>query len=110
MIEAGTVTYLQPGITALGGIGKVREVAELGSANGVATHPWQPHFGPALLAYLHMNATLEKPVPVEFQYFDSIAARFYGDAFWPDGGYLSLPQSPGLGFDPDMEVLRAFAV
>lgn len=110
MIDAGTVTYLQPGITKMGGIEKVQEVIDLGRANATAVHPWQPHFGPALLAYLHMDATLEVPVPVEFQYFESMAAKLYGDAVWPDRGFLSLSQEPGLGCDPDPEVLRAFAV
>ncbi len=108
--DAGAVTYLQPGITRMGGIEKVREIIALGRASGVTVHPWQPHFGPALLAYLHVNATRERPLPVEFQYFESMAARLYGEAVWPEGGFLSLPRSGGLGCDPNPGVLSEFAV
>jgi len=110
MIASGAVDYLQPAITKMGGIDKVREVIDLGNSAGVQVYPWQAHFGPALLAYLHMNSVRSSPVPVEFQYFESMAARLYGEHVWPSNGFLSVPSGPGLGFDPDPAVLAEFSI
>lgn len=110
IIDSGAVTYLQPGITKMGGLEQVLRVLELGREKGVTTIPWQPHHGPALLAYLHLIATLEELIPVEFLYYESIAGPLYGDTLRPQGGFLHLPHTPGLGCDPDPEVLSAFAV
>ncbi len=38
-----------------------------------------------------------------------LEAQIYGDTFVPREGYLDLPQSPGLGLDPDPNVLRDYA-
>jgi len=34
----------------------------------------------------------------------------YGDALTPKDGYLPVPQTPGLGYEPNPEVLNRFAV
>ncbi len=57
-----------------------------------------------------MMATLPGPLPVEFFYYTSMEGLLYGDALTPKDGYLSVPQTPGLGYEPDPEVLSRFAV
>lgn len=110
IIDAGTVDIIQPGITKLGGISEVKKVLKLAAAKGVTAIPWNPHHGPGMLAYLHLVATLPEPIPVEFFYYKSIDGLLYGDALIPKDGYLSVPQPPGLGYEPDLEVLNRFAV
>jgi D-galactarolactone cycloisomerase len=110
IIDAGTVDIIQPGITKMGGINEVQKVLKLAAANGVTAIPWNPHHGPGMLAYLHLLATLPEPIPVEFFYYKSIEGLLYGDALIPKDGYLSVPQTPGLGYEPDPEVLSRFAV
>jgi L-alanine-DL-glutamate epimerase-like enolase superfamily enzyme len=44
---------------------------------------------------------------VEWRYFD-LEARLYGNEAIPRNGTIDVPQSPGLGFDPDPEVIRRY--
>jgi L-alanine-DL-glutamate epimerase-like enolase superfamily enzyme len=46
---------------------------------------------------------------VEWRYFD-LEAQLYGDAMVPKNGIISVPRGPGLGFDPDADVIRSFQV
>lgn len=110
IIDVGTVDIVQPGITKMGAINEVQEVLKLAAARGVTAIPWNPHHGPGMLAYLHLVATLPLPIPVEFFYYKSIEGLLYGDALLPTDGYLSVPQTTGLGHEPDPEVLSRFAV
>jgi L-alanine-DL-glutamate epimerase-like enolase superfamily enzyme len=110
IIDAGTVDILQPGILKMGSINEVQRVLSLAAEKGAIAIPYTPFHGPALLASLHLFATLPEMTPVEFFYYTSIDGLIYGDALTPKDGYLSVPQTPGLGYDPDPEVLRRFAV
>ena len=110
IIEAGTVDYLQPSILKMGGINEVQKALKLAAANGVAAIPYTPNLGPGLLASLHLMATFPEPTPVEFFYYTSIEGLLYGDALTPKDGYLTVPQTPGLGYEPDPEVLSRFAI
>jgi L-alanine-DL-glutamate epimerase-like enolase superfamily enzyme len=44
---------------------------------------------------------------VEWRFFD-LESRLYGDAAIPQHGSIAVPQDPGLGFDPDPEVIRRY--
>ena len=94
----------------MGGINEVQKVLTLAAASSVAAIPYTPYHGPGLLASLHLMATLSEPIPVEFFYYRSIEGLLCGDALTPKNSYLSVPQTPGLGYDPDPEVLSRFAV
>jgi len=37
-----------------------------------------------------------------------LEATIYGDALRPERGRISVPRGPGLGVDPDPDVIRAF--
>ena len=45
---------------------------------------------------------------VEFQQMLALEAQLYGDAVLPKNGMMTVPQGPGLGFDPDADVVRTF--
>ncbi len=110
IIDVGTVDILQPSIMKLGSINEVQRVMSLAAEKGVRAIPYTPVHGPALLANLHLMSTLPEPIPVEFFYYTSIDGLIYGDALTPKDGYLSVPQTPGLGCEPDRDVLSRFAV
>jgi len=110
IIDVGTVDILQPGILKMGSIAEVQKVLALASANGVRAIPHTPIHGPGFLASLHLMATLPDPTPVEFFYYTKMEGLLYGDVLTPKDGYLSVPQTPGLGYDPDPEVLNCFAI
>ena len=69
--------------------------------------------GPAFLAGVHVNAALGHASNggigsmVEWRYFD-LEARLYGNEAIPRDGSIAVPQSPGLGFDPDPEIVRRY--
>jgi L-alanine-DL-glutamate epimerase-like enolase superfamily enzyme len=44
---------------------------------------------------------------IEWRYFD-LEAHIYGGAFSPHHGRLPVPQGPGLGIEPDPNVIRDY--
>lgn len=109
IVDADVVDFLQPGITKMGGINEVRKVLDLAATRGVDVIPYTPHHGPALLANLHLMATLPRAIPVEFFYYTDMDGLLYGDVLTPKNGCLPVPQGPGLGYDPDPEVISEFS-
>jgi L-alanine-DL-glutamate epimerase-like enolase superfamily enzyme len=64
--------------------------------------------GPGLLAAIQVMAALGAvDAMIEWRYFD-LEARVYGQALDPERGRVKVPQGPGLGIDPDPEVIRAY--
>ncbi len=101
--ESRAAAYAQPSVTKIGGISEFRKVMALG---GMTLAPHSPYFGPGALATLHLLAALPD-ARFEFYYGECEAALF-GDALRPRRGTLPVPQAPGLGADPDPEVLRRY--
>jgi L-alanine-DL-glutamate epimerase-like enolase superfamily enzyme len=107
MFEAGAVDFAQPSPTKMGGVSELRKVFILASAHNVTVMPHSFYDGPGLLAAVHVNAALGSGSLVEWRFFD-LEARLYGDAAVPRNGALAVPQGPGLGFDPDADVIRRY--
>jgi L-alanine-DL-glutamate epimerase-like enolase superfamily enzyme len=110
MIEAGAVTYLQPSVTKVGGISEMRRVLDLAELGGATVMPHSPYFGPGLLATLHLLATLPDECLAEFFYYRRLEASLYGDAVLASDGNMTVPDGPGLGLDPDPDVIREYRV
>ncbi|MGQ0652932.1 MAG: mandelate racemase/muconate lactonizing enzyme family protein [Betaproteobacteria bacterium] len=101
------IQYAQPSVTKVGGITEFLKVAALVRERGVKLAPHSPYFGPGALATLHLLASM--PDAARFEYFYLRAdASLYGALLQPRRGQLPLPQAPGLGADPDPEVLRRY--
>ncbi|MDH3716084.1 MAG: mandelate racemase/muconate lactonizing enzyme family protein, partial [Gammaproteobacteria bacterium] len=109
MIAADAVTYLQPSVTKAGGITEFRKVLALAQAHGRAVAPHTPYYGPGLLASLHLLATMGDDSLVEILCVDGLEATPYGEATAARDGVLQVPQGPGLGLDPDPDVLKDYA-
>jgi L-alanine-DL-glutamate epimerase-like enolase superfamily enzyme len=101
------VQYAQPSVTKVGGITEFLKVAELARGRGVALAPHSPYFGPGALATLHLLAALTDSARFEYFYLQA-EAGLYGPALQPSGGELGVPRAPGLGADPDPEVVRRY--
>ena len=82
-------------------------MAAAAAARGVQLAPHSPYFGPGALATLHLLAALTDKARFECFYLQA-DAWLYGDLLAPQRGELGVPQGPGLGADPDTEVLRRF--
>lgn len=71
--------------------------------------PHSPYFGPGALATLHLIATLAPDARFEYFYLQA-EAGLYSDLLTPERGELKLPRGPGLGADPDQDLLRRYRV
>jgi L-alanine-DL-glutamate epimerase-like enolase superfamily enzyme len=107
MLDASAVQYAQPSVTKVGGVTEFRKVAALVADHGVKLAPHSPYFGPGALATLHLIAALAPDSRFEYFYLQA-DAELYRDLLTPERGEIKLPQGPGLGADPDPEVMRRY--
>ncbi len=109
MFAAGAVTYGQPSVTKVGGVTEFRKIAALAETNNVALMPHSPYFGPGFLATLQSMAGDPNAGLVEWLYVQR-EAGLYGDLIAPVEGKFRVPDGPGLGAEPDPEVIKDYAV
>ncbi len=109
LCEAGSITYAQPSVTKIGGIGEMRKVMALAESFGIEVVPHSAYFGPGLLASIHLVATMARETPVERFYCDFDVTPYH-DAIHPRDGRLAIPQGPGLGVDPDPRVIEKLRI
>ena len=107
LFEAGAVQYAQPSVTKVGGITEFRKIAALAAERGVKLAPHSPYFGPGALATLHLIAALAPEARFEYFYLQA-DAWLYGELLVPQRGELAAPQGPGLGADPDTDVISRY--
>jgi D-galactarolactone cycloisomerase len=109
MFEVGAITYAQPSITKVGGVTEMRKVMALAQAFGVSVVPHSAYFGPGLLASIHCIAAMPRESLVE-RYDCDFAVNPLHDAIHPCDGRIAVPQGPGLGVEPDANVLEQLRV
>ncbi|HZD25166.1 MAG TPA: mandelate racemase/muconate lactonizing enzyme family protein [Alphaproteobacteria bacterium] len=109
MVEADAVSFLQPSVTKVGGVSEFLKIIALAEAQGATVMPHCPYFGPGLLASLHLLSLLPDEALAEFFYYQTLEASLYGDAIRPVNGVMRVPTGPGLGLDPDPDVIRDYA-
>jgi L-alanine-DL-glutamate epimerase-like enolase superfamily enzyme len=107
LFDARAVQVAQPSVTKVGGITEFRRVAALADERKVRLAPHSPYFGPGALATLHLLAALDAEARFEYFYMQ-VDASLFGEALAPKKGELPVPQRPGLGIDPDPEVIRLY--
>jgi len=100
------VDYVQPNVVITGGYTQCLKIAGLAAsfnvpiANGGA---WAFH-------NMHLQAGLANGTLIERHYLaNEFCRRIYKDLPTPEAGWLTLPQAPGLGFEPDHDALRELA-
>ena len=109
MFAANAVDYAQPSVTKVGGVTEFLKVANLADAAGVTLMPHSPYFGPGFLATLHLLAARGGPGGMVERYHMDLEASLYGELVMPvDGGFV-VPDGPGLGRDPDPDVLKTYS-
>jgi D-galactarolactone cycloisomerase len=104
LIECRAVDYVQPSVAKIGGISIMRDIIANANKANVAVAPHSAYFGPGLIATAHLVAALARAPMVERLYCDLTESPF-GDWYEPVDGYLAVPQGPGLGIDPDPDIL-----
>ncbi|SAK55972.1 mandelate racemase/muconate lactonizing protein [Caballeronia hypogeia] len=106
-IASGALDFLQPSVTKTGGISELRTILTMAEMHGCAVAPHSPYFGPGLLATLQLAA--HSPLIGQIESFGvRLETPLFGPVGLPDArGVIHLPDGPGLGADPDPEVIEA---
>ena len=108
-VHAGAIDYAQPSVTKVGGITEFRKAAAVCEAAGVQVMPHSPYFGPGFLATLHLAAALANPGLVE-RFYIRPEAMLYDHWLDPVDGVFTAPDVPGLGPEPNADVIREYQV
>lgn len=108
MVTIGKADYVQPSIVKLGITAMAKVAAEVEQA-GATCVPNAFYLGPGFLAVLHCLAAKEKDAPLERMFADFGATPFSRTVPVVNGG-VEVPQSPGLGADPEDDLIAQFRV
>jgi D-galactarolactone cycloisomerase len=109
LLEAEALDIAQPSVAKIGGVTAMLEIAILARAFSVRLVPHCAYFGPGWLASIHLHAALAPDEPFERLHVN-LEASPYHELVRAEHAKVRVPDRPGLGRDPDMEVLRRYAV
>jgi L-alanine-DL-glutamate epimerase-like enolase superfamily enzyme len=109
MVAMGAADFVQPSIVKMGGISALSKVAAEVEAAGATCVPNAFYIGPGYLAALHCMATKVKDAPLE-RMFANLAATPFARTVPIVDGSIAVPQGPGLGADPEDELIARFKV
>jgi len=103
-MAAAGIDYLQPSAVK-NGITAQWEICRRAEQDGATCVPHSPYFGPGYLATLHILAAKQKEVALE-RFFCDLGHVPYGARVPIENGLVQIPDMPGLGPDPDEELMR----
>jgi L-alanine-DL-glutamate epimerase-like enolase superfamily enzyme len=109
MMEKGAVSHAQPSVIKVGGITEFLKVAGIADELGVKIVPHSPYFGPGLLATLHLMSIRNEGL-VEVFFMKRPACLWRGRVDVDAKGNIQVPQAPGLGYEPDLDVMKQYRV
>ncbi len=107
MLEAAALDIVQPSVIKFGGIAAVAQAVALAKAHSVDYVPHCFYFGPGYLASLHLAAAFAPTTAFEL-FFGDLEASPYHDAVRARNGRVTVPDGPGLGIEPDMQVIDRY--
>ncbi len=109
LIVNQAVDIIQPDVPKVGGLLEAKKIADLADIYYIpmAAHNVSSPIG--TIATCHMLATVRNFIIMEFHgqdvtWWDELAV---GSAPWIQGGYITLPEKPGLGLELNEDVARA---
>ena len=108
MMDAGAVSHAQPSVTKVGGITEYLKVVRLADERGVRLAPHSPYFGPGFLATLQLISLRDDSTFVEVFYMNRAACLWRGRIDVDAAGFVTVPDGPGLGYEPDREVMEQY--
>ena len=99
------VDYLQPNVVIGGGFTQCVKIAGMAAAFNVPI----ANGGGWAFHNMHLQAGVANGGLVEHHYLaGEFCQRIYDDLPRPNNGWLTLPESPGLGFSPNRDAVREF--
>ena len=109
MMTAGAVSHAQPSVIKVGGITEFLKVAGIADELGVKVVPHSPYFGPGFLATLQLMSLRDEGF-IEMFYMKRPACLWRGRIDADANGSVEVPQGPGLGYEPDRDVMEQYLV
>lgn len=106
-LAAEAVDFLQPSITKVGGVTEMVAAVELARRSGVRVMPHTPYFGPGLYAALQIAGAYPDVEALEYNFVRPKAWLCEVEAI-RKGESMRITEEPGIGFEPDPEVLMRF--
>ncbi len=104
VIEKDAAAILQPDLAHAGGITEVRKIAAVAETHYMAIAPHCP-LGPVALAACIQFALCTPNFLI--QEHGHLGEGYLKQPFTDTGGYLSIPEGPGLGIEVDEKAVRA---
>jgi len=110
LLQAHAVNVVHPDMATSGGILETKRIGDLAQEYGVSMAMHMAGTPISTLASVHCAAATENFIALEHHFSD---IPFWGDLV--DGvakpiiqnGYIPVPEAPGLGFEPNLDALRA---
>ena len=106
--EVGAFDIAQPSVAKVGGITAMTRIVTLAQAYAVRIVPHCFYWGPGYLATCHVAAAMPRPPLIETAHIR--LEKSPHALFDPTRPILTLPDTPGLGFEPNWDVLEAYMV
>jgi L-rhamnonate dehydratase len=107
MMIAEAVDYVQPNVMITGGFTQTVKIAGMAQAFNVAI----ANGGAGALQNMHVHAGLSNGGFCEWHLpFMGLCRRIYKDMPLPKAGKVTIPDAPGLGFEPDRDAIRAITL
>jgi L-alanine-DL-glutamate epimerase-like enolase superfamily enzyme len=107
-VTIGKADYVQPSLVKIGITAMAKIAAEVERLGATCT-PNAFYLGPAYLAALHCVAVKEKASPLERMFADFGFTPFAKTSPVVNGA-IEVPRGPGLGADPEDELIERFRV
>jgi L-alanine-DL-glutamate epimerase-like enolase superfamily enzyme len=107
MVAAGAADFVQPSIVKIGGLTNLWRIATEAEEAGLTCVPHAFFFGPGYLATLHAIAAKERGAPLE-RLFGDVGFTAYAKTVPVIDGVIAVPEAPGLGADPEPEMIAQF--
>ena len=106
LLTAGAIDYAQPNVVITGGYSQCLKIAGMAAAFNVSVAnggAWGFH-------NMHLQAGVANGTLVEHHYLAvELCKQIYRGLPEPADGWLTLPETPGLGFEPDRDAIREIA-
>lgn len=106
-LAAGAVDLLQPSVTKVGGVSEFLSVLDRARTAGATVMPHSPYFGPGFFASLQIAAARPDIPALEYNFVQPHAWLADIESL-RRGSLITVPDRPGLGFEPDPDVLRRY--
>ncbi len=103
------IDFVQPSVTKVGGITEFLKVCDLAHERKRLVMPHSPYFGPGYHATVQLMAA--RGECELFEYFYIKPEAFLDPSIpLPHEGQVTVPDKPGIGFEPDPEVISRYSV